>query len=334
MSTPRPTSADRMRRILAIVPWIAARDGPTIDEVCERFSISQAELLADLEVVFMVGVPPYTPDALIDVVTEDGRVWVRLGDYFRRPVRLTPPQALALVAAGGAVLGTPGADTEGPLARALTKINRLLGSQEDLPVAVQLGEVPAAILDVVQDALARGRRLELDYWSYGRDERTVRLVDPARVWAHDGAWYLAGWCHTAGGERVFRLDRIAAARCLDDQPADWLADTASGGDAPYTANEHDHRITLELDPDAAWVAERFAVDSVDRTGGRLLVTLPVSSDSFLVRLLLRLGPQGRIVAVDGNGDPAALAPWEAQVAEAARAILRRYEGGGAEGPEA
>ena len=89
----RTTAADRARRILAIVPWVAERDGPTLTEISERFGVSQSELLADLDVVFMVGTPPYTPDSLIDVVVEDGRVWITLGDYFRRPMRLVPSAA-------------------------------------------------------------------------------------------------------------------------------------------------------------------------------------------------------------------------------------------------
>ena len=31
---PRTTAGDRVRRLLGIVPWIAAREGPTIAEIC------------------------------------------------------------------------------------------------------------------------------------------------------------------------------------------------------------------------------------------------------------------------------------------------------------
>ena len=83
------TARTMLRRIVSIVPWIAGRDGPTIDEICQRFGIDRADLLADLDVVFMVGIPPYTPDELIDVIIEDDRVWITLGRYFTRPLRLT-----------------------------------------------------------------------------------------------------------------------------------------------------------------------------------------------------------------------------------------------------
>ena len=44
----RTTSSDRLRRILAIVPWVASQDGPTVDEICERFQIERRDLLGHL----------------------------------------------------------------------------------------------------------------------------------------------------------------------------------------------------------------------------------------------------------------------------------------------
>ncbi|MEZ5262215.1 MAG: hypothetical protein R2755_10685 [Acidimicrobiales bacterium] len=40
----------------------AQQEGPTIAEICARFGLTRSELLADLDVVFMVGLYPFTPD--------------------------------------------------------------------------------------------------------------------------------------------------------------------------------------------------------------------------------------------------------------------------------
>ena len=64
----RITASDRLQRLLALIPWVAANDGPTVHEVCERFDLKERELLADIGLVSMVGVPPYTPDELSVVV--------------------------------------------------------------------------------------------------------------------------------------------------------------------------------------------------------------------------------------------------------------------------
>src|SRR2546421_12499808 len=145
----RPAAEPRLRRLLAVVPWVAAHDGPAIDEVCRRFGCTEDELLADLELLWFCGLYPYTPDMLIEVDIADGRVWIRYAEYFRRPLRLTPAEGLALVGAGAALLAVPGTDPEGPLARALTKLANALGVVADEAVEIDLGGVPAGILATV-----------------------------------------------------------------------------------------------------------------------------------------------------------------------------------------
>ena len=67
-----------------------------VDEVCRRFGVEEKELLDDLNLLFMCGLYPFTPDMLIDVTVADGRVWITMADYFRRPLRLNPQEGLAL----------------------------------------------------------------------------------------------------------------------------------------------------------------------------------------------------------------------------------------------
>ena len=79
------------------MPWIAGQDGPRLDEVCERFGMTRKQLLDDLQIIPLVGLPPYTPDTLIEVTIEGDRVWLRFADVFARPLRLTPEQRGPLV---------------------------------------------------------------------------------------------------------------------------------------------------------------------------------------------------------------------------------------------
>jgi len=211
----RPAAGDRVRRLLAMLPWIAAHPGSRLDEIGARFGISRDQLQADLDVVWMVGLPPYTPDQLIELEMDEDRVSVRLGDYFRRPLRLTADQALALVAAGQSLLSVPGSDPEGPLARGLEKLAAALSVDPGDAVQVALGGATSETLVRLRQALDQGRRVRLDYYAYGRDERSEREVDPHRLWAEGGNWYLGGYCHRAEGARVFRVDRIHRAEVLD-----------------------------------------------------------------------------------------------------------------------
>jgi proteasome accessory factor C len=300
-----------------MIPWIAAHDGPAISEVCDRFGLTEPELLSDLELLWVCGLYPYTPDMLIDVDIADGRVWIRFAEYFNRPLRLTPAEGLALVAAGRALLAAPGTDPEGPLARALAKLATVLGVGGGDAVDVDLGVAPAGVLSTLQDAAASHHRVEIDYYSFGRDERTHRVVDPWRVFNAAGQWYLAGHCHRAGGERLFRVDRVQAATILDEtfEPPPAKRSPLTGADPPvFSPRPDDPVVVLELEPEAAWVRDQYPNEGVDeRAGGRLRVRLRISEQAWLDRLLLRLGRNARVV----QGEAGA-------VDKAAHRVLARY----------
>ena len=148
----RESAADRLGRLLAVVPWIAARDGPPVAEVCRRFGVGEKALLEDLDLLFMCGVHPFTPDVLIEVDVSDGRVWIRMADYFRRPVRLSPQEGLALVSAGSALLSVPGADPDGALATGLAKLENVLGVGAEDGLDIELAQVTPSVLHTVRQA--------------------------------------------------------------------------------------------------------------------------------------------------------------------------------------
>jgi proteasome accessory factor C len=299
---PRVSAAGRLRRVLAMVPWVAAQDGPRITEVCARFGCSQSELLEDLDLLFMCGLHPYTPDALMDVDVAGDRVWIRYADYFSRPLRLTPAEGMALVAAGNAVLATPGADRSGPLARGLAKIANVLGPA-GTAVDITLGEAPPAMLDILRSAALEHHQVDIEYYAFGRDEWTRRTIDPYAVFSAAGPWYLSAYCHAVGDERLFRVDRVRDAVALE---ATFDPPTTLPDFTVYDARPDDPRVVLELDASARWVVEQYPVENVEEVGeGRLRVRLAVSERAWLERLLLRLGPRGRVVEGEAGAGQAA-----------------------------
>ena len=312
---PRLSAEARLHRLLALVPWVAAHDGPLVADVCARFGCREDELVDDLQLLFLCGLHPYTPDMLIDVDIADGRVWIRYADYFSRPLRLTPAEALALLAAGQAVLAGPGADEDGPLARGLEKLAGALGVVASEAVEVALAPAAAGVMATLSDGASQHRQVEIDYYSFGRDVWSRRVVDPYNVFSAAGQWYVSAWCHAVDDERLFRLDRVRAARLLDttfDPPA------RDRDFAVYRPRPADPRVTLELDPAGRWVVDQYPVEAVEELGGgRTRVRLAVSERAWLERLLLRLGPVARVIEGDSN------------VARAAACrLLDRYRGGG------
>ncbi|HEX4490461.1 MAG TPA: WYL domain-containing protein [Acidimicrobiia bacterium] len=305
----RPIAEHELSRILALVPWIVAHPGTAKTEVAQRFGISIEDLESDLDLVLMIGIPPYSPAEYIDVDAEGDAVTIRLADYFRRPLRLDPAEGLALLAAGRALLAVPGSDPTGPLATALTKLEAAL----DLPDLVVSIDAPA-FLDDVRAAADHDERIEIDYWSAGRDELTTRRIDPLTVFFALGAWYVDAWCHRADAERLFRVDRIRAVR-----PTGERFEPNGPGLSPvdvYRPRADDPRVTLSLPATAQWVAESYPAELVEETDdGRIRIRLAVSEPAWLARLLLQVGPDARVE------EPEAL---RAVAQDAAARVAARY----------
>ena len=173
--------------------------------------LPRTQLLEDLqEIVFFVGVHPFTPDSLIEVDVSDDQVSIRYADWFSRPLRLSPEDGARLLTAGRSVLAMGDTDDDSdsadegeteapsPLLRALASSvrpsERALSRRSTCASAL-----PPPTRSAFRDALERGVQVELAYYSYGRDELSERRVEPAKVFSDQGNWYLSGWCHRAEG---------------------------------------------------------------------------------------------------------------------------------------
>ena len=316
-SGPR-NAEDRLRQLLVLLPWLMEQGEVPLADVAERFGMPESQVVKDLELVAMCGLPPYV-DEMIDVFVDDGMVFVGVPRLFTRPLRLTAPEGFALLAAGRTALELPGSDPDGPLARGLAKLADTLGrvgldagSDDTAGVVVDL-ERPD-LTDEVVEAVAAGSELEITYFSPTRGEASTRRVVPRHVFVHAGNWYVVADDQSSSERRTFRIDRI-----------EWLTPTgetheidpdASAPEAFFTDADLP-RATLRLTSRAQWIADRYPTDSVTTVGtdGSVDVVVPVASDWWLNRLLVRLGPDVELVEPAGADEPAR---------DLARRILANY----------
>lgn len=300
------TATDRMARLVAAIPWIVSQDGASVDEIAERFDYPREILLDDLRnVVFFVGVPPYTPDTLIEVQIDDDMVWIDYADWFARPMKLNSGEALALLTAGETVLGFDSQDEAGALARGLTKLRLATGATSDA-LEVELGVAAEDVLRDLRRAVADGVCVDISYYSFARNERTARRIEPTRFFSEDGKWYVAAYCHLAEGDRLFRLDRIESVD-VTSVPAD--PSRASGADDQPFSIDESPRATVRIPLERRQLIDQLPVDNleVDENEEILTVTLPASSARWLERLVVRAGPGAALTAMDGDlaADPTA-----------------------------
>ena len=311
-AAPGRETSRRLRRLLALVGWLAQVGEAPIADAAHRFGMSEKELVAELELAACCGIPPYTPDTLMEIEVSEDSVRAFLPAEYARPRRLTPAEGFAVAASARLLLAVPGSEDE-VLRRALAKLDAALGSRE----AVGLDVDAPTNLAAVRDAADSGAALEIDYLSGSRDELTTRVVEPVQVATIDGHWYLDAYCHRAGDMRRFRVDRIGDVRQPAQSP-DPAATRTRPLEEMFVPGPGAVEVHLQLGPDAQWVPESVPVRAVRRAddGSVTDVVLDVSGMAWFERLLLQLGPAVRVVS------PPELTGL---AAEAAGKVLDRYE---------
>jgi proteasome accessory factor C len=283
-----------------MVPWLLRRQGVPLAEAARHFGITEAQLVKDLELLFVCGTPGHMPDDLIEADWESGRIYLGNADQISRPLRLAVDEAVTLLVGLRTLAQVPGLHDTRALDSATAKLSAAVGDAagvaDTLSVDLSRG-AREGVLSSVRDALARRRRLHLRYLVPSRDETTERDVDPMRLVAVDGRWYLEGWCHRAEAVRLFRIDRVVGVEVLDlDGVPPKTAASRDADEGLFTPSADDVVVTLDLAPQSRWVADYYPVEEIEeRPEGWLRVKLRAADPVWVPRLVLRLGGGARVV---------------------------------------
>ena len=294
------TSAERLRRLLALVPYVATRRVVGLAETAATFGMTERELIDDLNLAWCVELRAPEPYCPIDLSYEDGQISISQAESIVRPLRLAVDEASALLVALR-MLAEAGGDRDA-VNRLIAKIETAAGAAgaASSQVTVQQFDSPRvrAVAAKLSGALTAGRRVHLRHYVWSRDEDTERDVDPMRLLVVEGRTYLEGWCRRAEGVRLFRLDRVVKVDVLD-MPAE-VPEEAEPRDVDaglFRPSETDVLAELELGPEARWVAESYPCESAtDLPDGWLRIGLRTPDTTLVRRLALRLGEDARVVS--------------------------------------
>jgi proteasome accessory factor C len=316
-----PASAkDQVARLLTLVPYLHAHGEVRVDDAARALGVGPDQLFRDLKVLFMCGLPGGYPDDLIDVdidalegpdgVRTDGVIKVANADYLKRPLRLNPTEASAVIVALRALRNGARDDTREVVDRALAKLEAAAaegGAAAQIDPGADADTDLALLAGRLQAAADRGRQVRLSYYVPSRDEQSDRVVDPrgvvtAQGEAH-GHLYLDAWCHSAEAPRLFRLDRIDRAEVLDEPVETPQEGPRDLGDGIFSQSSEVTPVTLLLDPGARWMTEYYPVEEIREVGqDRMEVVLLVADERWLTRLMLRLAPHATVVSPAAYAD--------------------------------
>lgn len=310
---PRPVSV-RLRRLLVMLPWLQERGTVPTREMADHFGLSVDELIADLTLASLCGVSQ-DPRDLIDLWVDEEAVHFGIPKYFNRPLRLTAPEAFSLVASARAARELAGAERGGPLDRAVAKVAAVMGIADDERLVVEI-ERPAVVDDWLR-AAGEGRVVDIEHWSPASGESVRREIVPVEIFTELDHWYVRAFDRGVGAERTFRLDRIES-----HQVTDRIEAVDLGPRRPWFADSDEVRpVVLEVDPSWMWVLEQYPGVAVEESlapehGRRVVVSLTVSNERWLRRLLLRLGANATVRSPQ---------EWRSLGSATARIVRQRYD---------
>jgi proteasome accessory factor C len=286
-----------------VLPYAIRHPGVGIDELARKFDMDESDLIEDLNLVFMCGLPGYGPGDLIDVDVQGDRVYVRMADYFASPLRLTPAEGLALYAGGRALAELPEMAEAASLKSALEKLARALGVRaEGGGIAIELDAVEH--LDTLKAGLEERRQVKIEYYSASQLEVTERILDPWTLIGVRGHWYIIGYDHLRSDERIFRVDRIKSASLegpAEPPPDDFDPDAYKDAFRPRSDQDV---VTIEISPETRWFEEYYPTTSAKSLpDGWRRLELHSASDLWAAGVLVGLGADVRNVTpksvVDG-----------------------------------
>lgn len=289
---------NRIDRLTAIIIFLQGRQRVTVDELAERYDISNRTVYRDLQALQEVGVP---------IGSEPGEGYFIVKGYHLPPVMFDKEEAAALLAGERLMQKWSETQLSESYLSALDKIRAVLHSREKeyfntldqhiktLPWPDEKPlEIDQRIFIFLQDAIVRAEVISIEYYSPYKDQITQRDVEPLGLLLRGNHWYLAVWCRLRTDYRMFRVDRIEEYKRTSEQLSDPPEHTLKEFSEESLREEQDlQEIIVQFDQEMirymgdqkyyhGWVSEEM----VD---GGVKMTFLISSSEYFARWLLIWG---------------------------------------------
>lgn len=306
-------STEQLGRLLELIPYLQSHQGVSVSDVAGEFGLTQTQLVAELNLLFMCGLPGGLPDDLIDIdmdaVTDEGAIYLTNADYLTRPMSLQASEAASLVVALAATSGLASGEVVGAIESARAKLEKLMS--DEAPVAAASEPVDGHLRGAIDDAIRAHQRLRLTYHGDVRGATSMPIVDPVALTQADGRTYLEAWSLERGAWRTYRLDRVAGVEFTGSPAADHGEVPARDTWFPNPVDE----LRVRIAPGSEWLVEYYPTTSVEQTPDGLEATFPVADPAWATSFVMRQGSRVEVLGPRSVVEDAAAR---------ARAALTRY----------
>lgn len=200
---------DELTRQLNLLPYFQRHPDRTVMEAARDFGLQPAEIMEDLNRLWMCGLPGLLPGDLVELEHSYTSVKIHNAQGMDKPLRLTPTEAGVLLLTLESLENLPGLTDQEAVVSAAEKLRRIMGDYTTAvydSVADGEDDGDNATLSVLRDAMQQNKQVCFTYHSHSSDTTKLRQVSPARIFTHEGEAYVRAWEEESGDHRNFRID--------------------------------------------------------------------------------------------------------------------------------
>ena len=279
-------AAQRALRTMDLVPYILENPGISTVDLAAKFSVTQKQIEKDLQLIFLCGLPGYTPYELIDLTFEDGIVSIIEPQVLTKPRNFSSNE-MVVIKLGLEILREINVNEPNKLDKISTLLQKVhrQTDQDSVLLAKEISSSP--YYSVINTAISQRKQLSIEYQSVSKDQLSTRLIVPYNISMLNGNLYLSAYDMDRQSDRVFKLDLISKCEIGERTESDLVQSTAT-----------DQIVELMVDVNLTNFIERNTSIIVDQrlTADGIKVTLKVNNLEWISRAVISYAPNINVIS--------------------------------------
>jgi predicted DNA-binding transcriptional regulator YafY len=279
-------AAQRALRTMDLVPYILENPGISTIDLAAKFSVTQKQIEKDLQLIFLCGLPGYTPYELIDLTFEDGIVSIIEPQVLTKPRNFSSNE-MVVIKLGLEILREINVNEPNKLDKISTLLQKVHREtdQDSVLLAKEISSSP--YYSVINTAISQRKQLSIEYQSVSKDQLSTRLIVPYNISMLNGNLYLSAYDMDRQSDRVFKLDLISKCEIGERTELDLVKSTSI-----------DQIVELMVDVKLTNFIERNTSIIVDQrlTADGIKVTLKVNNLEWISRGVISYAPNITVIS--------------------------------------
>jgi predicted DNA-binding transcriptional regulator YafY len=279
-------AAQRALRTMDLVPYILENPGISTIDLAAKFSVTQKQIEKDLQLIFLCGLPGYTPYELIDLTFEDGIVSIIEPQVLTKPRNFSSNE-MVVIKLGLEILREINVNEPNKLDKISTLLQKVHREtdQDSVLLAKEISSSP--YYSVINTAISQRKQLSIEYQSVSKDQLSTRLIVPYNISMLNGNLYLSAYDVDRQSDRVFKLDLISKCEIGERTELDLVKTTSI-----------DQIVELMVDVKLTNFIERNTSIIVDQrlTADGIKVTLKVNNLEWISRAVISYAPNINVIS--------------------------------------